>query len=208
MCGSVEKLDSQILDYNDLFDLLRNMLGDLGVPQILRAKLQEADRFVLLGLQLERWYLQLLLHYLNKLDSTPFDNPTRNFSILNEMEGDTREFVLRQFNLECIAPSRSAFDELYAACAQRGILRTLADPLSTGGTEVRIRVEKNDFDGAFALLEKHTGILDANELSLLKSRYNDWRHKSDLGIAQLSELEVEINRIRYTLLTYAAQIAT
>jgi len=206
MCGCVEKLDSQILDYNDLFDLLRNMLSDLGVPQTLRAKLQEADRFVLLGLQLERWYFQLFLHYLNKLDTTPFDNPTKNFSILNDIQGDTREFVLRQFNLECIAPSRSAFDELYTACAELGILRKLADPLSAGATEVRIRVEQNDFDTAFTLLEKHAASLDTSELSHLKSRYTHWRQQSEQGLALTNELEVELNRIRYALLTYAAQI--
>lgn len=206
LCGSVEKLDSLILDYNDLFDLLRNMLGDLGVPQALRHKLQEADRFVLIGLQLERWYFQLFLHYLNKLNTTPFDNPTKNFSILSEVEGDTREFVLKQFNLECIAPSRAAFDELYAACEQRGILRQLANPLSATAADIQIRVRQNDFEGAFALLEKHAQRIDPTELALLKSRYNDWWRKSNEKRENSDNLDVEINKIRYTLLTYASQI--
>lgn len=206
LCGSIEKLDSQILDYNDLFDLLRNMLGDLGVPQALRNKLQEADRFILLGLHLERWYFQLLVHYLNKLDNTPFNNPTRSFCILSDVKGDTREFVMRQFNLECISPSRKAFDALYTACKKQGILRKMADPYSAVATQIRIHVEKNELSRAFALLEEHILPGARNELTILKSRFNEWQRQSEHKIADSRDLDVEINKIRYTLLTFAAQI--
>lgn len=208
LCGSVlDKLDSVILDYNDLFELLKNVLMDNGVPELLSRKLQEADHFVLLGFELERWYFQLLLHYLNKLENNPFNNPNQTFPILSAMSEDTRAFVMQQFNIKHIATSRNDFELLYKACERKGILRKLYDPKSPIETQVRMLCVQGKYEEAFRMLEQHLGSVEKNlDLPHLEARYTAWLNRKNEGIADPRELELEINRIRYTLITYANQL--
>ena len=132
LCGNVlEKLDSPVLDYFDLFQLFIKLLGNSDeIPTWLSRKLREADTYILLGVQLDRWYFQLFLHYLNGLDNNAFANVNQNFPFLSQVGDDMREFVLSQFNIRQVATARADFDKLYHTCAQKGILRELHDPLS------------------------------------------------------------------------------
>jgi hypothetical protein len=208
VCGSMlDKLDSIILDYHDLFDLLKKILSDYGVDESISRKLQEADRFVLLGFELERWYFQLLLHYVNKVGNNPFNNINQNFPIFSQVSEDTRTFVMQQFNIQHIAPTRYDFEQLYQACKRKGILRKIHDPASSNETKIRTFTEQGKFEEAFQLLEKHVGEVERNiDLPHLRSRYNAWLEARKSGLTNANDLEVEINRIRYTLLTYSAQL--
>lgn len=207
LCGNAtERLDSLILDYNDLFEFFQVVLTDAQTPLALRTKLQEADRFIFLGLHLEKWYFQFLIHYLNKLEKSSTNNATRCFSILCDVSEDTREFVFRQFKLECITPSRAAFEELYLACKKRKILRDLPNPHSSGTTRVLRCIEQNKFFEAFKLLEKYAHQIDPNAIILLKGRYNAWLKNQEAGIVDSRDLTTEINQIRHTLITFATQI--
>lgn len=208
ICGSVlDKLDSGILDYNDLFELLKNLLTDNGVSPHITRKLQEADRFVLLGFELERWYYQLLLHYLNKLDDNPFNNPNQNFPILSQVSDDARAFIMQQFNIHHIAPTRHDFELLYQACERKGILRQLYDPASPLETRVRLLTVQGKYEEAFQLLETSTPEPgNTVDLPHLHARYNAWLQAKNAGAGDTRDLDLEINRIRYTLLTYANQL--
>lgn len=209
LCGNVlEKLDSPILDFFDLFQLLIKLLGNSDeVPTWLSRKLREADTYILLGVQLDRWYYQLFLHYLNGLDHNAFTNVNQNFPFLSQVGDDMREFVLSQFNIRQIATARSDFDTLYQTCAQKGILRELHDPLSTEQTQIRVLVTQLKYEEAFDLLER--GLEDRElqvDLPQLKARYQQWKQHRQNSTADPRDLDLEINKIRYALLTYAGQM--
>jgi hypothetical protein len=208
LAGSVlDKRDSVVLDYHDLFDLLKNMLSDIGVSEHLSRKLQEADRFILLGFELERWYFQLFLHYINRLDSNPFNNYNQNFPILCDISDDSREFIVRQFNIEHHSLSRNDFNEMYEACAQAGILRKLIDPLSAAASAIRGLIIQNRFEEAFAALEAQLDrSMSELDLALLRSRYTRYLEEKNQGIKDEKELALELNKIRYALLTFVNQI--
>lgn len=208
LCGSVQdKLDSIILDYYDLFELVKNMLADNGVSEHLTRKLQEADRFVMLGLELELWYFQLFIHYLNKIDNNPFNNPKENYPIFSRVSDVSRVFIMKQFKIQHIAPTRHEFELLYRACEKKGILRNLRQPGSPIEEQVRSLTVQGKYEEAFALLE---GSLDEMErktgLPHLRSRYHAWLQAQKDGCADPHGQEVEINRIRYVLLTLANQL--
>ena len=76
----------------------RGSRGSRRHPKNLTEPLRKADRFVLLGFELERWYFQLFLHYVNRLDGA-FDNFNQNFPMLSPVGEDSREFVMKQFNI-------------------------------------------------------------------------------------------------------------
>ncbi|MBL7807029.1 MAG: hypothetical protein JNN28_04405 [Saprospiraceae bacterium] len=210
LCGSVlDKLDSVVLDYNDLLDLIKNLLMDNGVPQQLIRKLQEADRFILLGFELERWYFQLLLHYLNKLESSYFNNPNLNFPILANVSEDTKEFVMNQFNIKHIATSRYEFELLYKACEARGILRDINEGGSPTESTARAYLGAGRFEELFTLLEGLISNPDLKiELAHLKGRYYSCIEKKRNEEVSDTDYSQEINRIKYSLITFSSQIHT
>lgn len=208
VCGYAQgdDYDSVILDYHDLFELLRSILGDLNVPDILRSKLKKANRFVLLGFQLDRWYLQLLLYYINKLDGE-FDNRKHNFTIMAEVGEDTREFIIEQFQLKCISPTRADFDNLFAACQQAGALRSLPDPLAGPAAEINLLVERNEYATALELLAKHSeGPDEANYVTVLKSQYHAWQMAQNNQTLDSRDLQLQLNQLRYRILTFANEL--
>jgi len=208
LCGSVEdKLDSVLLDYYDLFEFLKNMLSDHGVPADLNTKLREADRFILLGFDLDRWYFQLFLHYINKLDSNPFNNVKQNFPILSQVGTASSEFVMRQFNIQHIATTRVEFEYLYEACQKKGILRDLHDPASPIETQIRMLTVQGKFEDAFKLLAEQAPEAERNlDIPHLQSRYHALLAQEKTGTISDEHARLERNQIRYTLLTFANQI--
>jgi len=205
LCGYAleDDYDSVILDYHDLFEVLKSLLGDLNVPDILRGKLKKANRFVLLGFRLDRWYLQLLLYYINKIEGE-FDNSNHNFTMLAEISDDAREFVIEQFQIKGIAPSRADFDALFEACREVGALRNLPDPLSGPAAQIRLLVERNDLPAALELLEKNaTNPDDITAATMLKSQYNAWQQAQTAKIEDPRDLQLLLNQIRYRVLTFA-----
>ena len=204
----LERLDSPILDYFDLFQLLAKLLGNSDeIPSWLSRKLRDADSYVLLGFQLDRWYFQMLLHYLNRLDSNAYTNINQNYPILSQVSDDSKEFILNQFNIKQVAPSRRDFDALYEACARKNILRPLQDPGSPIEAQIRILVTQLKYEEAFDLLERNMeAFINLTELSHLKARYQHWKQHQRDKTADSRDLDVEINKIRYTLLTFSSQI--
>ncbi len=209
LCGHVlEKVDSPVLDYFDLFQLFIKLLSNSDeIPNQMGRKLQEADTYILLGIQLDRWYFQMFLHYLNWLDNNAFTNVKQNFPFVSRVSDDAREFVLSQFNIRQIAPSRADFDALYNACAQKGILRELHDPLGPAALQIRLLTSHGKYEDAFDVLERHAaGEVKTVELPLLRARFAEWKQAQQTGTADSRDLDLQINRIRYALLTYASQL--
>ncbi|NUQ26745.1 MAG: hypothetical protein HUU34_22605 [Saprospiraceae bacterium] len=208
LCGYAleDDYDSVILDYHDLYGLLTALLGDLNVPDVLRGKLKKANRFILLGFHLERWYAQLLLHYINKVDGE-FDNSNHNFAMLTEISDDAREFVIEQFQMKCIAPSREEFNQLFESCRRLGALRQLSDPLAGPAAEIRLLVEKNDLAGALEILDKNAGALEDSTIPpMLKSQYNEWLKHFTEKTEDSRELELMKNKLRSRILTFAGSL--
>ena len=209
LCGSVlDALDSVILDHYDLFGLLKALLNDTGVSEKLLNKLQVADRFILLGFELERWYFQVFLHYLNRLDKEAFNNYNQNFPILSHVGDDSRAFVMKQFNIEHFAPSREDFEKLYEACKALGILRKLHDPAAPVVEQIRGLAAQDKLEEAFRLFEQHCpdGDLRNLQLPLLRGRYAQWLEWKRRDTEEVATLRRELNSIRFALLTFAHQI--
>lgn len=211
LCGSVlDALDSVVLDHYDLFGLLKALLNDTGVSEKLTNKLQVADRFILLGFELERWYFQVFLHYLNRLDNDSFNNFKQNYPIISNISEDSKTFVMKQFNIEHFASSREDFDKLYDACESLGILRKTNNPESSVVTRIRSLTTQNKFEEAFALFEANCPdeTQKAVELPLLRSRYTAWLDLKRKDTEDERELQKELNRIRFSLLTFATELPT
>ena len=213
VCGSVmDALDSVILDHYDLFSLLKAMLNDTGVPEKLTAKLESANRFILLGFDLERWYFQVFLHYLNRLGNKEFNNSNNNYPILSNLSDDTREFVMQQFKIEHFASSREDFESLYNACvelggAEKGFLRKINDSNLPLADQIRLLVTQGKMEEAFNLIEQHCeeGELKNVQLPLLRSRYSEWLDNQRGKLHTEEQLHTDLNKIRYSIFTFISE---
>ncbi len=208
LCGSApDKLDSVVLDYYDLIEFLKSLLSDFGVPIDLNTKLREADRFILLGFDLERWYFQVFLHYINKLEGKAFNNPNQNFPIFSHVGADSTEFVMRQFNIQHIATTRAEFEFLFEACRKKGILRNLHDPASPVETQIRMLTVQGKYEDALKLLAENVPETVRNlDIPHLQSRYHALIAQEKAGTVSNEHAQLERNQIRYRLLTFANQL--
>ena len=113
---------------------------------------------------------------------------------------------MQQFNLKWIAPNREDFEQLFAACEQKKILRKIDQPQSSRLAEVRQRIARNDVAGAIDVLENAETDNDRlNTLTILRGRLAAWQEAVHQGTADSRDSAKEINQIRYTLLSLAAQ---
>ena len=70
--GSVNDLNSLILDYDSLYDFLINILkADQEVPLQLKNILGSARAFLFLGFDLRKWYIPLIIRKFNQFILTP-----------------------------------------------------------------------------------------------------------------------------------------
>lgn len=145
----------------------------------------------------------MLLHYINKIEGE-FDNSNHNFAMLANVSEDARAFVIEQFQIKSIAPSRADFDALYEACLALGAVRKLPDPLSGPAAQIRLLVERNDLPAALDLLGKNAASPeDVTAATMLKSQFNAWQQAQSSKTEDPRELQLMLNQLRYRILTFA-----
>lgn len=100
LCGSTERDDSLVLDYDDLFSLLSALLGSPGLPAKLDKAVKDAKHFLFIGFDFDKWYSQLLLRLLSGKKAI------RKFAIDPYLkEENTTVFLVKQFGIEFIGSS-------------------------------------------------------------------------------------------------------
>ncbi len=201
--GSTEDANSLVLDYHDLFQLIKNLLKETQFPQKLKFALKNATTYIFLGFQFDRWYAQMVLHYLNMLDNE-FDNSSSNYSMFSEVaEDETLKFVVQQFNVKHIGADRADFDALFEECRHRNLLRKLPNPYSERATAIRLKAAADDLTGALALLAQYA---ESNEVTMLQGRMSHWKQELTQNALAPDELNRQRNQLRYAILELAAQL--
>jgi hypothetical protein len=194
LCGCVNEDESLILDYEDLFQLLRIALGPDGLPNNLRKKLKEARSFLFLGFDFEKWYSQLLLQLLTG------DRKGRPKFALNTTmaDSDAKTFLLHQFRIEFLGNDAVVFNPLYEFCKTENILRQLKQPAALDRAaiqQLKVLIGKNDIKQALAQAERYTvGTEWYDWVIHLQRRYTEWHDQKMRGTLRVWE-EDEINRI-------------
>lgn len=205
LCGCVNEDESLILDYEDLFQLLRIALGPDGLPNNLRKKLKEARSFLFLGFDFEKWYSQLLLQLLTG------DRKGRpKFALNTSMaESDAKNFLLHQFRIEFLGNDAVVFDPLYKFCKQENILRKLRQAINVDATAIQALkelIKQNKIKSALEIAERLTvGTTHYDWLIALQRRYKEYEEKERRNTLPAWEKN-EINRITEDLLKLTDKI--
>jgi hypothetical protein len=205
LCGCVNEDESLILDYEDLFQLLRIALGPNGLPNNLRKKLKEARSFLFLGFDFEKWYSQLLLQLLTG------DRKGRpKFALNTSMaESDAKNFLLHQFRIEFLGNDAVIFDPLYEFCKQENNLRKLRQTTTVDATAIQALkdlIKQNKIKSALENAKRLTiGTAHYDWLIALQRRYKEYEEKERRDTLPAWEKN-EINRITEDLLKLVDKI--
>lgn len=122
ICGSIEDYQSLVLDFDDMFELLKNLLGDFGIPKAVNDVLVNATTYIFIGFQFDKWYTQLLLRYVQQNQTA---NATKNYATKTVIsDEDTRVFFQQQFNLTIYGADGQFLHDLHAERRRCQKLRT------------------------------------------------------------------------------------
>ena len=199
LLGSREEEESLVLNYEDLFNLLKALLPN-GLPDKIRVQLRKARSFLFLGCDFKKWYAQLLLQLLTG------DRPGRSKLAINRPIDDehARSFLITQFGITFLGQEHQFFDELHEALATRYQLRVLQFPDQNEQVNIesiRRLIAEGKLNQALALTQNL--ILNTKQLDTLiglVNRYKDWEKKNMDGLFLPGEAETLKARIVSELL--------
>lgn len=204
MFGSIDSQDSMILTHDDLFDYFESIFKESSMPEKLKINLKEADNFIFLGLDFEKWYMQLLLRilYLHN-DKYEFMRYAANQTV-NE---DLKSFCFQQFKIEFIPTQIKEFvSELVTQCENVGIIREVEKEQSSLIDLYKKWLSQDKIDEVLnGIREFFEGLGDMgkeliDDIDLITNRYRRLNRKINSGIMDTRDIEVESNKIRVALI--------
>mgnify|MGYP000858785814 FL=1 len=210
LCGSIEDYQSLVLDFDDMFELLKNLLGDFGVPKAVNDMLVNATTYIFIGFQFDKWYTQLLLRYLNK-NRDRFSNVNKNYATKTVVnDEDAKDFFQQQFNLTIYGGDYQFLHELHTEYAAFKKIRPLFNPISDRAALVRRLVQFNNIEGALERLEEYSADLpasDRDEVTIYKSNYYAWLTESRNRETSQENLDIKIARVRKGILDLTPKLS-
>lgn len=200
LLGFIGDDESLVLDYEDVFNLMKDCLTT-GLPPKLGERLVRASTFIFIGFDFEKWHTQMLLRFLSQRPgiskiAIEGDKPATT---------DTSTFLVNGFKLRFESgeyTEENFLDSLYRHCEKRGILRSLdnrfygeqialmslvhAGKLSTALDELFQRLKQTDY---------------SEEVTLLKARLRSI--ESEKSRIDSRDFWVEWNKIAFQIIQFA-----
>lgn len=186
--GSIEKEESLVLDYDDLFKLLSSLLGTPGLPPNLALSLQQAKHFLFVGFDFDKWYSQILLRILSG------EKAIRKFAIAkSERSESTTIFLVKQFGIEFIEDESAFWNELIRRAEKEGLIKSIS-PINS--PELR-KASQLLASGHIleALTQLHAQEKNRQFATLLMARYHDLKDQENKNIIDHQDFNIELNRI-------------
>ncbi|MBK8429293.1 MAG: hypothetical protein IPL27_26565 [Lewinellaceae bacterium] len=199
LCGSIEDYQSLVLDFDDMFELLKNLLSDFGIPKAVNDVLVTATTYIFIGFQFDKWYTQLLLRYVNK-NRDRFSNAKKNYASKTVISDEnTKFFFQQQFNLTIYGGDWQFLHLILHRStpppkntpAPQSDLRPRG-PGSPSGTVQQYR------RGARTTrrIRRQLNATDRDEVTMYKSNYYAWLTERRDRTTTQENLDVKIARIR------------
>mgnify|MGYP002399710325 CR=1 FL=1 len=204
LLGNIDVQESLILTHDDLYDYFESIFRGKSLSEIYKNHLKQASNFIFIGLQFDKWYMQLLLRilYLHN-DKAAF----MRYAASEGMTDEVKTLCLEQFNINFISKDISGFvDELYKRCKDADLLRLENDPTSSPVNTWISMLAKGKIDD---VLEQFAVFLDKsgtagqalyNDLLNLMGRWGMLQQKVNRGTIGEQESSIETNKIRESLL--------
>ncbi|NUO00907.1 MAG: SIR2 family protein [Saprospiraceae bacterium] len=204
LLGSVDVQESLILTHDDLYDYFESIFRGKSIPETYKNHLRQARNFIFIGLQFDKWYMQLLLRilYLHN-DKAEF----MRYAASEGIEDEVKTLCLEQFNINFISKDIPTFvGELHRHCVEAGLLRNANDPSVSPVAKWIGLLAKGNIDTVldeFAVyLERsgNAGQVLYNDVLNLMGRWSMLQQKTNRGTIGEQDASVETNKVRESLL--------
>lgn len=204
LCGYKEKDASLVLDYDDLFRLMKAIFGTPGLPEKLRMSLENTKTFICLGFDFEKWHTQLLLRILSGKKGKKIKKYVMNRDITDD---NAETFLINQFGITFLGDDDTFFNELNSRAKTEGYLRTLSGDISAKHGQVIRLLSQNQLLAAFDILQKKLTGDDLHALTMLSSRYHNIEEAKKKGTIDMRDYFVQFNQIIDAILELTKPLA-
>jgi hypothetical protein len=207
--GNAEEKDSLLVTYKDFFQFVFSIMGENDeIPVPLKNIIKNADLFVLLGFDFEKWYIPLILWRLNqeKINKQQVSvlGENRNYTENDGQKLDTTLFVLEE-KATAIEIINTLTEKLQAGNHLRQSSKILPQGISL---QVRNLSEEGKLKEAIQVLNKmyQDRQLKNDDVVATAGRLADIERDRMLGIVKDEDFILERNKIRETLLDLAEDL--
>jgi hypothetical protein len=197
--GSIEAQQSMVLTHGDLLRFIFSVLGAFKPPKELTRAIQEAQYFVFLGFDFDKWYLQLLFEL--------FLSPEKiSIAVSRDSEAEKRDghkdqwpdtvqpayFYKDKYGVEFVEETIEEFVQaLYDTCKARGLLRQVQEERRVSiADEIAEHIRRDEIEDALDRLydfvdnDVAADALDTEKVELLNEI------NSHIGVITRSEKNV------------------
>lgn len=215
--GWAEDPDSFLISYEHFFKFVFSMMGEKGdLPINLRNIIREAEVFILLGLDMEKWYVPLLLRRLNqekmRTDEQKLSVFEKNIANLYPYSTDDEQKLAAQlFVVEVTEEQGPLVNSIVKMVEQRGALRTA--PVFKKPTKTALAREHLRQDKLLEAMQVFAKIcLNENKPTMYvdqtSGRLAQIDGQKQIGTISENDYATERNKIRTALLTFADELDT
>jgi hypothetical protein len=203
LLGVVGDDESLVLDYDDVFNLMKDCLST-GLPPKLAERLVRASTFVFMGFDFEKWHTQMLLRFLSQRPgiskiAIEGDKPANL---------DTDAFLVNGFKLRFEKGEQAEegfLDSLYRHCKTQGMLRSLHNEFSDRQVALMRLVHAGRLATALdELLQREMQPEAVAEITLLKARLSGIENEKSRMDSR--DYWVEWNKIAFQIIQRAKTI--
>lgn len=203
--GTIDNEESMVLTHSDLYDFFKSIFKKDSTPKKLKEKLLDAKNFLFLGVEFDKWYMQLLLRELE------IDNEQYAFTrfAANQIKNDKiSTFCLEQFHINFIEHNITDFVEnLHQKSKDLDMIRT-ADSLNDSPIKkIQSLVAKAQFQDAIDMLQELGEETELeNDILQLSGRFRKHLRKVTQGVLYEDTKAVDENRIIKAILDLATKL--
>lgn len=197
--GSIRQEESLILTHDDLFDYFKSIFGARTMPDELKTVLTTAHNYIFLGLEFDKWYMQLLLRLLYLHHET---YKFARYAANQELTDEICSLCINEFKIEFVSRKIEEFvNELYLNCRSAGILREKEENKKSELTIIGELVSNGELENALSTFQDYlNGKGDVAEemtddLVVITNRYHRLQKKITQGIIDNGEADLQFNKI-------------
>ena len=202
--GKQSEFHSFIVTYDMFFAFLSSIMSeDQSLPVHLSHKIAEAELFLLMGFDITKWYIPLLVYRLNRFGQNAKSSFHKRLGFINEidMHNNDATIALRTFPLKIKMFDGSAIESielLYSRLKAKGVLKRSNESLTPIINELQSSIQQEDLDMAFDLFFQRSINLNVgiSQLTPLKGRFEDLKKRELDGTLTQEQINSERSKIR------------
>lgn len=196
LTGNCDDDFSLVLDYEDLFQLLKSSIGGYpGLPMMLGGTLNMAVSYILLGCQIDRWYTQLLLRLLSE---------NRGVSKIAQAfipDVETRTFLSQHLEITLVGHEIEFLSELHKRCQGRtGCIRQFHTSYAEEVIPVLRHLQSDNIAAALTTLHELRAPQIETELTLISSRFFEIQRRKEQKTLFAEQDSVLTSQIRVAII--------